>query len=70
MQKLHMNKHQNTFVEQVVLDPHEVSLLRHAERAEKKEMIEALHAWMVTEMLELTLSSPQQLFACAIPLAS
>ena len=31
------------------------ALLRHAERAEKKEMIDALHSWLVTEMLELIL---------------
>ncbi|CAE7340591.1 NEK1 [Symbiodinium sp. CCMP2592] len=28
-------------------------LKMHAERAEKKEMIDALHSWLVTEMLEL-----------------
>ena len=35
---------------------HLVRQLRHAERAEKKEMIDALHSWLVTEMLELMLS--------------
>ena len=29
--------------------------LRHAERAEKKEMVDALHSWLLTEMLELIL---------------
>ncbi|CAE7221428.1 DNAJB8 [Symbiodinium pilosum] len=36
-----------------VADASSHMLKMHAERAEKKEMIEALHAWMVTEMLEL-----------------